>query len=542
MNVRRFLVLLAALLAPAIAHGAEATPVEPATLVFFNRTIATLRVPAFGYSPAERVFGARVRIEAALQARGPGEVKLRNVPEGRFLEIDGKVAFILLNGDADGTIGQSPEDAAEAVRARLQEAVTAVRESSSPMALARALGLSAVATAVWVLLLRLLAKSNRRVALRLSVAAAAQAERLKVSGVTALRGAYVRPAVARIVSLVAWVLALFATYLWLTFVLSRFAWTHPWGLQLSAHLLGVLRDTGLAMIGAVPGLVTVVVIIVVARWFVAVVGAFFERVATGEISVGWLDAEIARPTRRVATLVVWLFALAMAYPYLPGAQTEAFKGLSVLVGLMVSIGASGLVGQAASGLILMYSRTVRSGEFVRIGDTEGTVTELGMFATRLRSGLGEEIVLPNAWVLSNTTRNFSRVVGGPGFILHTAVTIGYDTPWRQVHALLLEAARRTRGILETPAPYVVQTALSDFYVEYKLVAYAGPEAPRLRAEAMSLLHGEIQDVFNENGVQIMSPQYFEDPEVPKIVPPERWYEPPARRDAEPPAPRPGESA
>jgi small-conductance mechanosensitive channel len=170
------------------------------------------------------------------------------------------------------------------------------------------------------------------------------------------------------------------------------------------------------------------------------------------------------------------------------------------------------------------------------------VTELGMFATRLRSGLGEEVVLPNAWVLSNTTRNFSREVGGPGFILHTAVTIGYDTPWRQVHALLLEAARRTRGILDTPAPYVVQTALSDFYVEYKLVAYAGPEAPRLRAEAMSLLHGAIQDVFNEHGVQIMSPQYFEDPEVPKIVPPERWYEPPARRDPDAPGPRPGESA
>jgi small-conductance mechanosensitive channel len=531
--IRRLVLLLVpALLFAAGARGAEAPASVNARLEYFNREIATFRVTAFGYSPAERVFGARARIEAAVQKDGPGKVTLRNVPEGRFLEIDGKVAFVLLPGDADGTVGQTADEVAEAARGRLQEAVTAARESASPVALARALGLSAVVTGVWVLLMRLLAKSNRRIGLRLSAVAAGQVEKLKVAGVAALCGPYVRSAVRRLVEVGLWVVALFGTFLWLTFVLGRFAWTHPWGVQLSSYLIGVLQDAGTAIVRAVPGLGTVVVIVLVTRWVNAVIRAFFDRVASGEIAIGWLDAEIANPTRRVVTALVWLFALAMAYPYLPGADSDAFKGLSVLVGLMVSIGASGLVGQAASGLILMYSRTLRPGEFVRIADSEGTVTDLGLFATRLRSGLGEEIVLPNAWVLANTTRNFSRVVGGPGFILHAVVSIGYDTPWRQVHAMLLEAAVRTRGILATPAPYVVQTALSDFYVEYRLVAYAGPEGPRLRAEAMSLLHGQIQDVFNERGVQIMSPHYFKDPEAPKIVPPEGWFAPPARRDAQ----------
>jgi small-conductance mechanosensitive channel len=519
--------------------GAVTAPVEPAVLVFHNREIATLRAPAFGYGPADRMLGARARIEAALQNGGPGRVTLREAPEGRFLEIDGRTVFAIAPGDADAAAGEAPEVAAEAARQRLQDAVAAAHESSDPLALARAAGLAAAATVVWLLLLRALAAVNRRLGLRLSELAARHAQRLKVSGVAALNAGAVTGAARRLVWLAAWALSLFGTYVWLTFVLGRFAWSRPWGEQLREYLLGVLQETGLAIVGAVPGLVMVAVIVLIARWVVAALGAFFDRVAGGEIRMGWLDSETAGPTRRLVSLVVWLFALAMAYPYLPGADSEAFKGLSVLVGLMVSIGASGLVGQAASGLILMYSRTLRTGEFVRIGDTEGTVTELGMFATRVRSGLGEEIVLPNALVLSNTTRNFSRVAGGPGFILHTAVTIGYDTPWRQVHALLLEAARRTRGILAEPAPYVVQTALSDFYVEYKLVAYAGPGAPRLRAEAMSLLHAAIQDVFNEYGVQIMSPQYYEDPAAPKVVPPERWYEAPARPETHPAGAPPG---
>ena len=168
-----------------------------------------------------------------------------------------------------------------------------------------------------------------------------------------------------------------------------------------------------------------------------------------------------------------------------------------------------------------------AGEYVKIADSEGTVTELGLFATRVQTGTGEELILPNAFVVANTTRNFSRAVAGRGFVLHVTVTIGYSTPWRQVHAMLLEAARRTHGVLAEPAPYVIQASLSDFYVEYKLVAHAGPEAPIKRAMAINDLNASVQDVFNEYGVQIMSPHYLGDPAHPQVVPKERWFEPPA---------------
>ena len=245
---------------------------------------------------------------------------------------------------------------------------------------------------------------------------------------------------------------------------------------------------------------------------------------------GWLTQETLPTTRRLVSIAIWLFALAMAYPYLPGAQTEAFKGLSVLLGLMVSLGASSVVGQGAAGLILTYTRTIRPGEYVRIGEHEGTVTEMGMFTTRIRTGLGEELTLPNSMITGAVTKNYSRSVQGRGYIVDTTVTIGYDTPWRQVEAMLVEAARRTPGILMAPAPQVFQTALSDYYPEYRLVAQARAERPRPRAEVLSHLHQNIQDVFNEHGVQIMSPHYMADPAVEKVVPPENWYAAPAKRE------------
>ena len=284
----------------------------------------------------------------------------------------------------------------------------------------------------------------------------------------------------------------------------------------------------MAVIDAIPGLVTALIIFFITRAVSRLLDRFFERIESGHLSLNWLDADVAVPTRRLAKVAIWLFALAMAFPYLPGAHTEAFKGMSVLLGLMLSLGASNLVGQAAGGLILTYTRAFKLGEYVRIGEHEGTVTEMGMFSTRIRTGLGEELTLSNAAVVGATTKNYSRVVKGAGFILDTTVTIGYDTPWRQVHAMLVEAAHRTEGVLLDPVPVVFQTALSDWYPEYRLVCQAIPAEPRPRAVLLSTLHANIQDVFNEYGVQIMSPQYFEDPAEPKLVPPENWYAAPAK--------------
>jgi small-conductance mechanosensitive channel len=201
----------------------------------------------------------------------------------------------------------------------------------------------------------------------------------------------------------------------------------------------------------------------------------------------------------------------------------------VLLGLMLSLGSSNIISQGASGLILTFSKTFRLGEYVKIGDHEGTVSALGIFNTRLRTGMGEEVTLSNANVFSSVIRNYSRTTQGEGYILDTTVTIGYDSPWRQVEAMLLEAAGRTNGISTEPPPRVFQTALSDFYPEYRLVCNATAKLPRPRAVALSDLHANIQDVFNQYGVQIMSPHYMHDPSAEKIVSEQRKYAAPAKQ-------------
>jgi small-conductance mechanosensitive channel len=534
----RFLILLFLTLAGAVAVAADDTGPAVQTVAVLrvqNRLVHVFRVPAQGYAPRDRAVAAQARLDRAMEDDGPGEVTVRETPEGRLLVVDGDAVFLVAPGDEDRLAGETYEAVIDATRERLAAALKVTAETRSLRAWLVGIGLAALATILYVALVWAVLRVRRTISVRIALRVRAGMKRLHIAGVTVLDPSLFRQTIGRIVGAVVWVFVLVATYVWITFVLGRVAYTRPWADQLRGALIDTLSLIGQSVAGALPGLVLVGVIILVARGLVQVAGAFFSRVERGHFSLGWLDADTARPTRRLLTIVVWVFALAMAYPYLPGAHTDAFKGLSVLVGLMVSIGASGLVGQAASGLILMYSRAIRIGEFARIGDVEGTVTDLGTFVTRLRTGKGEEVVLPNALVMGQITRNYSRTSGGSGFTLSTSVTIGYDTPWRQVHAMLLEAAKRTRGLLAEPAPRVVQTALSDFYVEYLLIAQAGPEAPRQRAEALSELHGHVQDVFNEYDVQIMSPHYLGDPPKPVLVPPSRRYAPPARPpgDADP---------
>jgi small-conductance mechanosensitive channel len=183
-----------------------------------------------------------------------------------------------------------------------------------------------------------------------------------------------------------------------------------------------------------------------------------------------------------------------------------------------------------SGFTLMYSRALKNGDYVRVGETEGTVLSLGIFSTKIRTPRREEVTIPNSLMVSDVTVNYTRSAGGEGVLLGAGVTIGYDAPWRQVHAMLLEAARRTRGLAPEPAPVVIQRSLSDFYVEYQV--FAKMEDPSRRFFTLSELHTHIQDCFNEHGVQIMSPHYFGDPADTKWVPRERWHDAPAAPPAE----------
>jgi small-conductance mechanosensitive channel len=214
----------------------------------------------------------------------------------------------------------------------------------------------------------------------------------------------------------------------------------------------------------------------------------------------------------------------VAYPFVPGSDSDAFKGVSVFIGIMVSLGSSGIVGHLMSGLVLVYSRALRPGDVVRVADIEGRVTEVGALSVKITNTKMEEFTIPNTVVVGTTVKNYSCLSRETGGSLTTSVTIGYDVPWRIVHDLLRAAAGRTPGILQEPAPTVLQTSLTTFAVEFDLVVRLETSATRLAT--LTLLHQNILDAFNERGVQIMVPAYESQPERPIVIPKARWSEAP----------------
>ncbi|OXR35243.1 mechanosensitive ion channel [Pseudomonas umsongensis] len=509
----------------------EAQP-APAELKIANRSIIVFRGALLGEAPQIRVKRAKTAINEALDDADDLSVTLDGIQGSYLVLLGAKRAFIVSPKDVDTTEFESVRQAAESAAGKLRQVVAETQEARSLHLILRSLAGAALATGIYVVLLWGMAYLRRRLLKKLPDLMHRHTQALKVGRVQVIDANYLYPLVSRLLGIVRWLVVLLLTYEWLGFVLSRFPYTRPWGESLNNYLLEVAGYLFQGIVGAIPGLGVALAIFFIARGTTVFARRILRRMATpGTFS--WLNQETLQPTQRLTSLAIWLFALAMAYPYLPGAGTEAFKGLSVLIGLMISLGASSVVGQAASGLILTYTRTLRPGEFVRIGEYEGTVTELGIFTTRIRTGLGEVLTLPNSMITATVTKNYSRTVQGPGYVVDTVVTIGYDTPWRQVEAMLLEAARRTPGVLDEPPAQVFQTALSDFYPEYRLVAQAIPSQPRPRAVLLSMLHANIQDVFNEYEVQIMSPHYLGDPEHEKRVPRDKWYAAPAQKTGQP---------
>lgn len=507
--------------------GAAAETTVNAPVRYANRTVLHFRTAYLGVPPAERARRAMDNIDQALSQGGPGEVTSEMTPQGALILIDGTMVISLQPADADALSGETLDDLTASTVQALRVSVQETQEARNTHGLLISAGLVVAATGVAVGLYLGLSRLRRVTLDFLFRSVRTYSHRLGSGASEVLRAGRIKGAIEWLDLGLRWGVGLLLAYTWLSYSLQRFPYTRPWGEGLHQYLLDVVIKLLKGITGAVPGLVVAALILLLARGAVGIVRSFFNRVELGMLGVGWMSRDAAGPTRRVATWGIWLFALAMAYPYLPGAETEAFRGMSVLVGLMLSVGASSFVGQVAGGLILTYSNMLRKGEYVRIGEHEGTVVQVGAFNTRIRTGLGEEISLPNALITSTPTRNFSREVEGPGFIVDTSVTIGYDTPWRQVEAMLIEAAHRTRCVLGEPVPVVYQTSLSDFYPAYRLVCHAVPERGHSRASILSVLHAHIQDVFNEHGVQIMSPHYVLDPAQEKVVPSERWYLPPA---------------
>jgi small-conductance mechanosensitive channel len=311
----------------------------------------------------------------------------------------------------------------------------------------------------------------------------------------------------------------------LSYSLGQFPWTRGTSAGLVALALGPLQTMGRGIVQQIPNLVFLAIFFVVVRFVLRFTRLLFEGIGRGFLTFSNFDAEWATPTYKIVRLAIIAFAIVVAYPYIPGSQSDAFKGVSLFVGVLLSLGSSSAIANFIAGYTLTYRRLFRIGDRVKIGGYVGDVTEQKLQVTRLRSPKNEEIVIPNSQILNGEVVNYSSLARTKGLILHTDVGIGYETPWRQVEAMLMMAAEATPGVLREPRPFVLQKALGDFAVTYELNAYC--DAPQAMGTLYTALHRQVLDVFNQYGIQIMTPAYEGDPATPKIVPPDQWHVAPA---------------
>jgi len=445
--------------------------------------------------------------------------------EGALAVMGGELRVMMLV-DADAALeGVSKSELALVVQGRIREAIVRYRSNRTRDAVLSSTWKALAATGVVALALVLLFTLWRRLDARVTERVHRRMQELKVESLKLVRLEDVGQVVRAILRTLRTLLAAVFVFLYLQLVLGLFPWTRWMHQRLADWLVGPLETMGAAVLSAIPNLIFLVILILVMRWVVKLVRLFFEAVERGTLTLANFDPDWAQPTYKIVRLALIGFGLVVAYPYIPGSSSAAFKGVSLFAGLVFSLGSSSIVSNIIAGYTMTYRRAYRVGDRVRIGDITGEVTAIRLQVTSIRTPKNEEVIIPNSLVTGSEVTNFSVYARTQGLILHTTVGIGYETPWRQVEAMLLMAAERTEGLRRDPPPFVLQRQLGDFCVTYEINAYTD-QAHNILGQ-YTALHRHILDVFNEYNVQIMTPAYEGDPDQAKVVPREQWYSAPA---------------
>jgi small-conductance mechanosensitive channel len=537
-----FAFALAALAVPwwsASAQGTSPTP-QPTAGELLERAVPTAPVVIDGvtifqvrgssaFPAGERAAAIAQRIRSLARDRS-FEAESLGIREGEIgteLVAAGQRVMVVTEADA-AQEGSTRLQVATLIADRVRSTIRSFREARSREALLAAGLQSLAATAIAALALlaarwfwrRLDAFAERRFKTHLHKLEQHSFQLVSAEGLwAALRGTL---RVGRTLTV------LMICFIYLELVLSRFPWTRPLALHLVDYVVAPLQAMGAALAAKVPDLVFLAILILVFRYLLGLLRLFFDAVGRGRITFENFEAAWAEPTYKITRLAVIAFGLVVAYPYIPGSGSAAFKGVSLFIGVVFSLGSSSAISNLIAGLLLTYRRAFRLGDRVRIGEVMGDVIETRLQVTHIRTAKNEEVVVPNSLILNSHVVNYSSLAASRGLILHTTVGIGYETPWRQVEAMLLIAAGRTPGLLADPPPFVLHKELGDFCVTYELNVYC--DNPHAMMSLYTALHRNILDVFNEHGVQIMTPAYEGDPEQPKIVPREEWFTAPARRE------------
>jgi len=509
------------------------TAPEGATLYLSGKKLFTLYGTIGPYSPRERAKNAEARLKRFVADEGAP------IPSISYLDGKGKTE-ILLNGETVITVmdedamplwkdrAQVARDYGVTMRIAIEEARRqALQEKEEAMAatvkkeeqlkreelhrkISRGIMMTIVYSLAYLLLLGILVKGAALLSRWLHRQRGKTIRTLRIQKLEILREDRILAFLLFLTGTLRLAGILLLSYFCAYLVLSSFPSTQAVAMKLTQYGMAFLAAAGMKLLSYLPNLLVIVLTVVVTCYAFRFVNYIFSELAGGSISIPGFYEDWVEPTRKIALFLLVTIALVVAVPYLPGYESPAFKGLSLFFGILFSLGSTTAISNIVAGVLLTYTSAFRLGDRVKIGDVTGDIVERAFLVIRIQTIKNEIISIPNSSVLTQYITNYSSVCRGSDctkgtLILHTTVTIGYDAPWRTVHRLLIEAATGTAHVLAEPSPFVYQKSLDDNYVSYELNAYT--TNPHAQVAIYSELHQNIQDRFNEAGVEIMSPHY-----------------------------------
>ncbi|WP_299852523.1 mechanosensitive ion channel domain-containing protein [uncultured Roseovarius sp.] len=433
---------------------------------------------------------------------------------GHAVNIDGAQVVIVTGPDAGREGLDDTLLTARLYSELIQESIRLYRVERTSAARQRGLIAGLLWTAVFVAFTAILVWLNRHLKTRVERLIQRKWRVVEEATQEIVRSRAIAEVVAVAVQGVLMVLYFVVLYYYVSIILFSFAETRPVATLLLNHFTDPIIEAGHAFVGFIPSLIVLLIIFFVTRYLIRIARVTFENIEAGTVRIDGFQAHWVWPSFNIIRAVLIASAIILAFPYIPGSDSAAFQGMSILLGVMVSIGSNSVVSNILAGLFVIYRRSTNVGDRIKIGGHIGEVTAIKLTETHMKSFKNELISIPNAQLLNSEVVNYSQHIDGRGLLLHTTVGIGYDEPQQKIEALLIEAARQTNGIKKSPPPFVLRSALGDFAVTYEINGFStrGNQIPRI----LSDLRGNILDLLHREGIQIMSPHYENDPETPKI--------------------------
>jgi len=475
----------------------------------FGDTLFFVYAKMVSYSPEERAGSINKRIRQVYQDPlfNPDSLKLSETELGTEIDYKNHLIIMMVTKVDGLLVNKDNKLLAAEYLDLIRTAIVKEKEAHSFVSWLKRIGLVLLIIAGLSVIIMMINKAFRWINNLLAGSRDKFLNGLTINKIKIFTAEHFEKFVLRLTGLLRLIVIIFTVYLSLPLLFSIFPETKTWTNTLLQWILGPAGKALRGFIGFLPNLFSILVIVLIFRYAIKGIKYFVDLIEKGQIQLRGFHADWAHPTFRILKFLLYAFMLVLIFPYLPGSDSSAFKGVSVFIGILFSLGSTSAIANMVAGLVITYMRPFKIGDRVKIGDITGDVVEKTTLVTRIRTIKNEDVTVPNSTVLLSSTTNYSTNTRAPesGLIIHTTVTIGYDVPWKDMHQALINAALRTDMILKKPEPFVLQTSLDDFYVSYQINAYT--REANQQVNIYSQLHQNIQDCCNEAGIEIMSPHY-----------------------------------